>query len=242
MKHIQITFSLFPHNYSFMSVSLLFSSYANTKLWLIFWFISALSIIPHMKPVTESNRLYFWKYFLHLLWPQIAFPVQALTTSCLISLFSVSHTFHFASCCWTHHLRYCAYSAAWVIENWIDCCLLPYGVKFLVSFSRPSLSPPLKLSDLSQHIPSATAGRPLVAVKCTCSYLSVYFPWVSGLPSSPLGHVLHCSVLTSYPLLPWTFFGHSASFPHLCAQLVWPYHTAWILQCHDHTWLYLITC
>lgn len=141
MKHIQITFSLFPHNYSFMSVSLLFSSYANTKLWLIFWFISALSVIPHMKPVTESNRLYLWKYFLHLFWPQIAFPVQALITSCLISLFSVSHTFHFAFCCWTHHLRYCAYSVAWVIENWIDGCLLPYGVKFLVSFSRPSLSP-----------------------------------------------------------------------------------------------------
>lgn len=148
----------------------------------IFGFFSHLYVIPHMKVVTESIKLYFQKCFLHFLSPQIASWLRPFLLAWFSCFQSLLFLVHFAFYGWT------SYSAARVIENWIfgECCGLVFKDLLILSL--------LELSDLSQHIHfamKATHGRDRAN-----SYLFIYDPWFSGLPTS-LGHIFHCSVLTS---------------------------------------------
>lgn len=141
-----------------------------------------------MKPVTESVSSISSNLRQH--------PSRD-SSSCLISQFSISYLS--SSSCILLLLtifRYYSYSAAWVIENWIDLAMF-CELCGLVFKDLLTLSPP-ELSDLSQLVHSAIVGpgKPLVAMNWAYSYLSIYHSWVSGLLSS-LGHIFHCSVLTS---------------------------------------------
>lgn len=95
--------------------------------------------------------------------------VQALLTFCLISLFSISYSFHFALCYWTHHLRYCAYSV-WVIENrflFIATCCEIFGLVF-----KALLESPLKLWSPSTTLLPQLAGHLWLWTARVHTYLS----------------------------------------------------------------------
>lgn len=144
-----------------------------------------------MKPVTEPSGLDFWKYFLQPLSPQIVSYSRPLS---LLSWFPCFQ-FLYLSGCSSCVLLLNSLSVGTILIpllelNWkLNRSLFPAMLCELLClvFKALLILSPLELSHLSQHIPSAIVrpGRPLVVVNWACSYLSMYLPWVSGLPSSP---------------------------------------------------------
>lgn len=157
MKYVQNQVSLFLYNYSFMSISLLFSSYAHRTLAFFLIYVS-------FPLVTESNKLYCQKCFLHFLSPQIASWLRPFLLAWFSCFQSLTSLVHFAFYCWT------SYSAAGVIENWIfcECC----GLVFKDLLILPHLNCLVFLST------SVLPWKPLMAVTGhthTCLYMTPGF-------------------------------------------------------------------